>query len=78
MTIFSDRLKDLRSKNNLTQKALGELIGLSTRGIQSCEISNCNPSADTLIKVADYFEVSTDYLLGRDEYVSSKGLPKDK
>lgn len=62
---FSDRLKELRTSNGLTMEQLGKNIG-STRGtIGNFENGNKKPSLDMLIKIADYFDVSVDYLIGR-------------
>ena len=71
MAIFADRLKELRKKSNLTQKALAEIVGSSERGIQNYELENNKPTSDVLIKLADYFNVSTDYLLGRVTYTQN-------
>ena len=67
MFSFSDRLKELRKQKSLSQKALGEFVGLSERGIQNYELGNNKPTSDILIKLADYFDVSVDYLLGRSD-----------
>jgi len=64
MPDFSERLKELRKAKGLSQKSLGEVIGLSERGIQNYELETNKPTSDTIIKLADYFDVSTDYLLG--------------
>jgi len=65
MITFADRLKELRKERGLTQKDLAALIGFSERGIQNYELEKNKPTSDALTKFADYFEVSTDYLLGR-------------
>lgn len=61
---FYDRLKQLRLSKNLTQKQLGELTGLSERGIQNYELRLRTPTIDTAIALAKYFNVSLDYLCG--------------
>ena len=62
---FSERLKELRTSNGLTMEQLGKEIE-STRGtIGNFENGNKKPSLDMLIKLADYFNVSIDYLVGR-------------
>lgn len=62
---FSSRLKQLRTSNNLTLEQLGNAVG-STRGTMgNFENGNKKPSLDMLIKLADYFNVSIDYLVGR-------------
>ena len=65
--MFKERLKDLRKNNNVTQKQLAFDISLSERNYQSLEYGNVKPSYETLIKLADYFDVSLDYLVGRSD-----------
>ncbi len=65
MATFSERLRELRKKHNLTQKALGELVNSSERGIQSYELEQRKPTLDVINSIADYFNVSVDYLTGR-------------
>ena len=62
------KLRELRKKQNLTQMALGELLGISHRNISKYETGLIMPDIDTLISFADFFNVSLDYLVGR-EYV---------
>ena len=68
MATFPDRLKELRKSKGLTQKSLGEIIGLSERGIQNYELGNNKPTSDVLSNLADYFGITVDYLLGRTNY----------
>ena len=65
MTLFSERLANLRNKLNITQKKISCDLGLSERNYQRLESNPNNPKIDTLIKIADYFDVSIDYLTGR-------------
>jgi DNA-binding XRE family transcriptional regulator len=67
MFSFSEHLKAIRKSRNITQKQLAEAIGASERGIQNYEIGARKPTYDMLIALADYFNVSTDYLLGRSD-----------
>lgn len=67
MSTFSDRLKELRKNKGLSQKALAESVGMSDTGIQNYELETRKPNSDVVIKLADFFEVSADYLLGRSE-----------
>lgn len=63
--MFPQRLKELRKKNNLTQSQLGEKMNVSYKTVGSWERGERQPSYETAKKIADYFEVSTDYLLGK-------------
>lgn len=62
---FGERLKKLRQEKEITQSTLGELIGVSARMISFYESDTHFPKdAQSLIKLAQYFKVSLDYLLG--------------
>ncbi len=61
---FGTVLKQLRKSHNLTQKELGIKVGLSKAVVSKYENSMGYPSFDVLIHIADYFGVTTDYLLG--------------
>lgn len=61
---FSEILKNLRKKNKLTQEQLAKIIGVERSSIGKYESTNTIPSNDTLLRIAEYFEVTTDYLLG--------------
>lgn len=61
------RLKSLRLEHNLTQKQLAELSGITERGYQNYEIGQRIPTLNALIALADFFNVSLDYLVGRSD-----------
>ena len=65
MTSFADRLKELRSERGLKQREMAELCGLKLRGYQQYEYSETYPTVPGLLFLADYFNVSLDYLMGR-------------
>lgn len=65
MFFFGTHLKNLRKSRNITQKQLAQAIGASERGIQQYELGERKPAYDMLIALADYFDVSLDYLVGR-------------
>ena len=60
MSVFGAHLKLLRKSRKITQKELAQSIGASERGIQQIELEESKPSFDTLIALADYFDVSLD------------------
>ncbi|WP_206457857.1 helix-turn-helix domain-containing protein [Anaerovorax sp. IOR16] len=62
---FGEHLKALRKAQNITQKQLAQDINASERGIQNYELNLRKPTYDILIALADYFDVSIDYLVGR-------------
>lgn len=62
--LFGDRLKELRNSKNLSQEELGEILGVRKSSISNWETDKATPTYDILIKLAQYFNVTTDYLLG--------------
>jgi len=65
MFLFNEHLKAIRQSKNITQKQIATAIGLSESNYQLFEYGKIKPSFDTLIALADYFNVSIDYLVGR-------------
>jgi len=65
---FPQRLQTLREKRRLSRRTLAELCGLSKNMISLYERGEKAPSVDALINLADFFGVSTDYLLGRKNF----------
>lgn len=61
------RLKKLRENKNISQKELAENIGVSDVMISMYEQDKKQPSLVTISKIAEYFYVTTDFLLGREE-----------
>lgn len=68
--MFSDQLAKLRKTNKLTQKELADVLQCSTSRIGMYEQGRRQPDLGTLEILADYFHVSTDYLIGRKKNVS--------
>ena len=62
--MFSARLKNLRTAKNITQKDLALLIGLDRTSVTKWETKGVVPDPQTLSKLASFFAVTTDYLLG--------------
>ena len=67
MNIFAERIRSFRAKKHVTQKQVAETIGISERGYQEYELSKKEPTMGKLIALADYFDVSLDYLVGRSD-----------
>ncbi|MCT2342661.1 helix-turn-helix domain-containing protein [Niallia taxi] len=70
--IMGKRLRLLREKSGLSQKFVAEQIGVKNNTLSGYESGNREPDSETLTKLADYYEVSTDYLHGRSDNI--KGL----
>ena len=64
---FSTRLKELRNARNLTQKEVAESAGMAPMAYQRYEYGTREPAFRQLIALADYFDVSLDYLVGRSD-----------
>ena len=65
--IFRQRLQKLREKKRISRRVLSELCGLAPDAIRRYERGESEPSMASLILIADFFDVSTDYLLGVDK-----------
>ena len=64
--VFAQRLNSLRTENNITMSILAEAINIKNKGtISQFENMTTAPSLDTIIDLADFFDVSIDYLVGR-------------
>ena len=59
------KLKELRKQNKKTQLEIAELLNVTSQTYGRYELGTCEPTIDSLIKLADYYGVSMDYLLGR-------------
>ena len=62
-----NKIKDLRKKKGITQEELGEVIGVTKTAISYYESGKRQLTADILQKLSIYFNVSTDYILGRED-----------
>lgn len=65
--MLAEKLKLCRKKRGKTQKDITSFLGISERGYQNYEMDQREPNLQTLKKLADYFNVSTDYLLGHSD-----------
>ncbi len=69
------RLKELREERNFTQKQIGDAIMSDQSNVARWEKGINQPSAEFIIRLADFFGVSTDYLLGRSDDFGNIVLP---
>lgn len=65
--IFGERLLLLRQQKTVSQHTLAEVLGIGKSAISMMESGQRAASADILIALADYFDVSLDYLVGRSD-----------
>lgn len=68
MYSLGDRIKSLRERNGISQKDFAKKINVSNVVLSRYESNERKPDYDTLQLIADYFEVTTDYLLGRTDF----------
>ena len=62
--ILKDRVRQLRKQAGMKQKELGEILNLSKQAVSSMESGYRSTTIDKLVLLAEYFHVSTDYLVG--------------
>lgn len=62
---FRQRLQQLREKKRISRKVLSELCGLNSDAIRRYERGEIEPTLHSLVAIAEYFEVTVDYLAGR-------------
>lgn len=67
MNKFSERLTQLRGERGVSQAAVSKALNVSRYTIYSYEKGKTAPTLDGLVALADYFDVTLDYLLGRTE-----------
>lgn len=65
MVPFTERLKKARKKAGLKQREVAEHLQIGVRSYQNYEGNQRRPDYETLVAIADYLDVTTDYLLGR-------------
>lgn len=64
--MIGERIKELRKSKKMSQSELGKFIGVSQTTVTAWENGRAEPSSSYVTKLATFFNVSTDYLLGRD------------
>lgn len=80
MRSLGENIRSLRKANNISQKDLAKLLCITDSAVSQYEKNKRNPDINTLIKIADIMNVSTDYLLNRSgqfndkEYIKSRLL----
>lgn len=66
--IFSERLSLLRKSRSISLAALGKILSVTDEAVRLMEKGKRSPSFEVLCALADYFDVSLDYLVGRSDY----------
>lgn len=65
---FARRLRRLREQRRISRRVMSELCGLHHDAIRRYELGEAEPPVEALIAIAEFFEVSIDYLTGRQNY----------
>lgn len=75
--MFNDRLRSARIFRGFTLQKTADMLDLSLRAIQKYEAGEREPNLSLLAEMASVLDVPTDFLLGRDDYLSSLGVSVD-
>ena len=67
MVLFRERLKELRLEKAISQAELGKIVNMSKMAVSHWESGHSEPSIAQLIILSDFFSVSVDYLIGKQE-----------
>ena len=76
--VLKDRVYQLRKAASLTQTQLGEILGLTHKSISMLESGDRSTTIDKLVLLAEYFHVSTDYLVGITDDPTWRGSPPEE
>lgn len=79
MNMLNQRIRLLRQARNMSQVELAARLGVTKQSVSNWENDNIQPSIEMLTKLAAFFSVSTDYMLGIEdgEYLDVSGLPQE-
>lgn len=67
MKEFGERLKELRTEKGITQKELAAILNVSGNAVHCWECDKQEPSMSMLLALSEYFEVSLDFLFGKED-----------
>lgn len=70
--MFPQRLNETRKEKGYTAQKMADLLSVTIRTYRNYESGNSLPNLYTLVRIADILDVSTDYLLCRDEFLAKK------
>ena len=73
--MFAKRLNETRKKKGFTAQQMADILQIGLRSYRNYESGDREPSLLTLTLIADTLDVSTDYLLCRDEWLTAHGAP---
>lgn len=67
---FGKRLNEVRKRQGKTAQTMADALGIGLRSYRAYESDDREPNFNSLVKIADFLDVSADYLLCRDEFLS--------
>ncbi|MEY2239413.1 helix-turn-helix domain-containing protein [Bacillus altitudinis] len=76
--LFGKRITTLRKKAGLTQEELAKKLNVTRSALSQYELGTREPNYDLLLKIADFFEVTVDYLIGRSDNPDYKIIDDNK
>lgn len=76
-TSFSTKLLSLRKEHNLSLDALGKILGISNQAVSLLEKGKRSPSFEVFFSIVEYFNVSSDWLLGRTDDPTFNPIKRD-
>lgn len=76
--MFGARLNEIRKAKGYTAQQMADLLQMQIRGYRKYESGHTYPSYENLVRIADFLDVSLDYLLGRDEFIQAHAKPVDE
>ena len=74
--MLGKRLNRTRKEKGFTAQRMADYLFISVRNYQKYESGDSNPSLENLVKIADILDVSTDFLLCRDEFIEKQAIKK--
>ena len=80
MLPLNENIKKLRIARGLNQVEFAKILGVSKQCVSNWENDNVMPSIEMLVKISDFFNVTTDYVLGRNDktYIDVSGLSDEQ
>ena len=78
--MLNERIRILRTTNNISQVELAKHLGVTKQSVSNWENDNIQPSIEMLMKLSNFFNVSTDFLLGMENriYIEITGLSQEE
>lgn len=76
--MFCERLNAIRKQRGITAQQMADILHTGLRNYRKYESGDAKPTLEALVKIADTLDVSTDYLLGRDDFLEVHGVSVDE